>query len=55
MYQVNTDDYLSVVDSDGNEVLHIEIDSELNVIYEEVENLVNDINKKLASNESEDK
>lgn len=55
MYKIYITDYISVCNSNDEEVLHIELDALDYEIYEQIGKLVDDINKKLGSIESEDK
>ena len=54
MYKVNIEDYISVTNSEDEEVLHIELNAEDYEIYEAIEKLVTDVNKRLQI-ESEEK
>lgn len=47
MYKVEIDDYIRVVDSKGNEVLHIELDANMDDVTDELNRLIDSINNKI--------
>jgi len=47
MYKVLIDDYISIVDSKGNEVLHIELDANMDDVADELNRFVDEVNRKL--------
>jgi hypothetical protein len=47
MYKVLVEDYIKIVDSKDNEVLHIEIDDNMDDVVDELNRFIDVINKKL--------
>lgn len=47
MYKVLVEDYISVVDSKDNEVLHIELDANMDDVADELNRFVDEVNRKL--------
>jgi hypothetical protein len=47
MYKVEVDDYIRIVNSKDNEVLHIKLDATMEDVVDELNKLVDEVNKKL--------
>lgn len=47
MYKVEVDDYIRIVDSKDNEVLHIELDDTMDDVVDELNKFADTINKEL--------
>lgn len=47
MYKVEVDDYIRIVDSKGNEVLHMELDAYIDDIVDELNKFIDEVNGKL--------
>lgn len=47
MYKVLVEDYISIVDSKDNEVLHIELDANMDDVADELNRLIDNINNKI--------
>jgi len=44
MYDIQINDYISVTDINGNEVLHIELDEDMQSISEKLEDFIGEVN-----------